>query len=175
MNHSTAHPPSHASHAARTSDGRQGPGRSTNLVALSATLHCLTGCSIGEILGMVLGTGLGWGNLHTVAVSIALAFAFGYAFTMRPLLGAGIPLRAALGTALAADTLSIAIMEIVDNGIMLVIPGAMEAPLASALFWSSLLASLALAGVAAYPVNRWLILRGCGHALVHRHHDASHA
>jgi hypothetical protein len=135
-----------------------------------ATLHCLTGCAIGEVLGMVVGTALGWHNLATVLLSIALAFVFGYALTMRSVLRSGLPLAAALGVAFAADTVSITVMEIVDNALMLVIPGAMEAGLASVLFWGALAISLAIAFVLTVPVNRWLISRGRGHAVVHAHH-----
>ena len=143
---------------------------SLNRLAFSATVHCLTGCSIGEVLGMVIGTALGWSNWPTVALSVVLAFAFGYLFTLVPLLRAGIATGAALGLAFASDTASITVMEIVDNAIMLLIPGAMDAGLASPLFWGSLIVSVILAGIAAFPVNRWLITRGRGHALVHRHH-----
>ena len=136
-------------------------------LAVSATLHCLTGCAIGEVLGMVIGTALGWSNGATIALAVGLALAFGYALTMLPLLRSGLRPRAALRVALAADTASIAIMEIVDNALMLAIPGAMSAGLASPLFWGSLAVSLAVAGVAAVPVNRWLIARGRGHALAH--------
>ena len=146
------------------------PHPSLNRIAWSATLHCLTGCASGEVLGMVIGTALGWGNLETIALAVVLAFFFGYALTMRPLLGSGLALAAAARLALAADTASISIMELVDNAIMLVIPGAMDAPLHSLHFWGSLAVSLALAGVAAFPVNRWLISRGKGHAVVHAHH-----
>jgi Domain of unknown function (DUF4396) len=140
-----------------------------NRTAWSATLHCLTGCAIGEVLGMVIGTALGWGNAPTIALAVVLAFFFGYGLTLRPLLAA-MPFGAALRLALAADTVSITIMEIVDNAIMLVIPGAMDAGLASVLFWASLAFSLAVAALAAFPVNRWLIARGRGHAVVHAHH-----
>ena len=143
---------------------------SLNATALSATLHCLTGCAIGEVLGMVVGTALGLGNVATIAIAVVLAFVFGYALTMRPLLRSGLAFGAAAKLALAADTASITIMEIVDNAIMLVIPGAMAAGLASPLFWGSLAFSLVVAGAAAYPVNRWLIARGRGHAVVHAHH-----
>ncbi len=143
-------------------------------LALSATLHCLTGCGIGEALGMVLGTALGLGNAATVALSVALAFAFGYALTLAPLLRAGLGLRLALGLALAADTASIAVMEIVANAVMLAVPGAMEAGLADPLFWASLAISLLVAAAAAFPVNRWLIARGRGHAVVHAHHGHQH-
>ena len=143
---------------------------SVNRVAFSATAHCLTGCAIGEVLGLIIGTALGWGNWETIALAIVLAFFFGYTLTMLPLLRSGIALTAAIPVALAADTISIAIMEIVDNAIILLIPGAMEAGLASALFWSSLAVALLLAGLVAFPVNRWLIQRGRGHAVVHAHH-----
>jgi Domain of unknown function (DUF4396) len=142
---------------------------SLNRTAWSATLHCLTGCAIGEVLGMVIGIALGWGNAPTIALAVVLAFCFGYALTLRPLLPA-MAFGAALRLALAADTASITVMEIVDNVMMLVIPGAMDAGLASVLFWASLAVSLALAAVAAFPVNRWLIARGRGHAVVHAHH-----
>jgi len=144
--------------------------RGRNRVALSATVHCLTGCAIGEVLGMVIGTALTWSNGATIALSIVLAFLFGYALTMMPLLRAGLAIGAAAGLAFAADTISIAIMEIIDNLIMVAIPGAMDAGLGSALFWGSLAGSLVIAGAAAFPVNRWLIDRGRGHAVVHRHH-----
>jgi hypothetical protein len=140
-----------------------------NRTAWSATLHCLTGCAIGEVLGMVIGTALGWGNAATITLAVVLAFLFGYALTLRPLLST-MGFGAALRLALAADSASITIMEIVDNAIMLIIPGAMDAGLGSALFWASLAFSLAVAAVAAFPVNRWLIARGRGHAVVHAHH-----
>ena len=143
---------------------------SLNRVAFSATAHCLTGCAIGEVLGMVIGTALGWGNIATIVLAIVLAFFFGYSLTMLPLLRSGMALGAALPLAFASDTLSITVMEIVDNAIMLVIPGAMEAGLASLVFWGSLAFALAIAFVAAFPVNRYLIARGKGHAVVHEHH-----
>jgi hypothetical protein len=143
---------------------------SLNRIALSATLHCLTGCAIGEVLGMIIGTALGWGDWATIALAVVLAFLFGYSLTMLPLLRSGIALGAAIPVALASDTVSIAIMEIVDNAIVLLIPGAMEAGLADGLFWGSLAVALLVAGVAAYPVNRWLIARGRGHAVVHAYH-----
>ncbi len=149
------------------------PAGSLNRVAWSATLHCLTGCAIGEVAGMVIGTALGWGNAATIALAVVLAFAFGYALTMLPLRKTGMPLKRVAALALASDTASITVMEIVDNGIMLAIPGAMEAPLDSAVFWVSLAVALAIAGVAAFPVNRWLIARGRGHAVVHAHHGHS--
>jgi hypothetical protein len=143
---------------------------SLNRLSLSATLHCLTGCSIGEVLGMVIGTALGWGDLATIALAVVLAFFFGYSLTMVPLLRSGLALGAVLPLAFAADTLSITVMEIVDNLVMVVVPGAMEAGLTSLLFWGSLAFALAVAFVAAFPVNRYLISRGKGHAVVHEHH-----
>lgn len=144
--------------------------QSLNRVAFSATLHCLTGCATGEVLGLVIGTALGWPTAQTIALAIALAFLFGYAFTMIPLLRHGMAFTAALGLALVADTVSITVMEIVDNAVMLLIPGAMDAGLASPLFWGSLVAALAVAALFAFPVNRWLIARGKGHAVAHAHH-----
>ena len=141
-----------------------------NRLAVSATVHCLTGCAIGEVIGMTVGTGLGWGAGATIALSVVLAFVSGYALTMLPLLRAGLGAGAATRLALAADTLSIAVMEIVDNAIMVAIPGAMAAGLREPLFWGSLLGALLIAGAAAFPINRWLIARGRGHAVVHRHH-----
>jgi uncharacterized protein DUF4396 len=143
---------------------------SLNRLAFSATAHCLTGCAIGEVLGLVIATALGWGNAASIAIAVVLAFVFGYSFTLVPLLGAGIVLGTAIGLALAADTLSIVVMEIVDNTIILLWPGAMDAGLADLLFWGSLAVSLAIAFVAAFPVNRALIARGRGHAIVHAHH-----
>jgi hypothetical protein len=145
-------------------------GSSLNRTAFSATLHCLTGCAIGEVLGMVIGSALGWGNFATIVLAIVLAFFFGYGLTMLPLLRSGIALGAALPLAFASDTLSITVMEIVDNFIIVVIPGAMEAGLGSLLFWGSLAVALAIAFVAAFPVNRYLIARGKGHAVVHEYH-----
>jgi hypothetical protein len=142
---------------------------SLNRTAWSATLHCLTGCAIGEVLGMVIGTALGWGNAPTIALAVVLAFLFGYALTLKSLLKA-MALGPALKLALAADTASITVMEIVDNAAMLLIPGAMHAGLGSVLFWASLAFALAIAAVAAFPVNRWLIARGRGHAVVRAHH-----
>ncbi|MBB3021735.1 hypothetical protein FHR70_004841 [Microvirga lupini] len=141
-----------------------------NRTALSATIHCLTGCAIGEVLGLVIGTALGLGTAQTIILAVALAFLFGYALTMLPLLRSGLTFGTALSLALAADTASITIMEIVDNLIMLVIPGAMDAGLTSPLFWGSLAASLLVAGAFAFPLNRWLISRGRGHAIVHSFH-----
>jgi hypothetical protein len=142
-------------------------GRALTQVALSATLHCLTGCAIGEVLGMVIGTAAGFSNLATIAVSIVLAFVFGYGLTSMPLLRAGLSLSAVVPIALASDTLSITTMEIVDNAIVVVVPGAIDAGLGQLLFWGSLAFSLAVAGAFALPVNRWLIARGKGHAVVH--------
>lgn len=144
--------------------------QSLNGLAWAATLHCLTGCGIGEVLGMVIGTAFGWSNAPTIVLAIILAFVFGYGLTMRPLLTSGMPVRQAMRLALAADTVSITIMEIVDNLVMLVIPGAMIAGLMTLLFWGSLVVALVLAAIAAFPVNRWLIARGRGHAVVHQHH-----
>lgn len=144
--------------------------QSLNRLAASATAHCLTGCAIGEVLGMVIGTALGWSEWQTIALAVVLAFIFGYSFTLVPLVRAGVVLATALPIAFAADTFSITVMEIVDNAIMLAIPGAMEAGLANLLFWGSLAFALAVAFVAAYPVNRYLIARGRGHAVVHQHH-----
>jgi hypothetical protein len=142
-------------------------GRALTQVALSATLHCLTGCAIGEVLGMLIGTAAGFSNLATIVLSIALAFVFGYGLTSLPLLRAGLTLSAVVPIALASDTLSITTMEIVDNAIVLAVPGAMDAGLGALLFWGSLAFSLAVAGAFALPVNRWLIARGKGHAVVH--------
>ena len=147
---------------------------SLNRLAFSATVHCLTGCAIGEVLGMVIGTALGWGDFATIALAVVLAFFFGYSLTMVPLLRSGLALATVLPLAFASDTLSITIMEIVDNAIMLLIPGAMEAGLGSVLFWGSLAFALAVAGAAAFPVNRWLIARGRGHAVVHQYHHGGH-
>jgi hypothetical protein len=142
-------------------------GAALNSLAFSATLHCLTGCAIGEVLGMVIGTALGFSDLGTIALAVGLAFFFGYSLTSLPLLRSGLALGAVVPIALAADTISIAVMEIVDNAIMLAVPGAMEAGLDSALFWGALAFALLVAGAVAFPVNRWLISRGKGHAVVH--------
>ena len=145
---------------------------SLNRVALSATIHCLTGCGIGEVTGMVIGTALGLGTWPTVVLAVVLAFVFGYSLTMIPLLRAGIDMRTALKLAFASDTASIAIMEVVDNAIMVFIPGAMDAGLLEFRFWGSLALALGIAGIAAYPVVRWLISRGRGHAVVHQIHNS---
>jgi Domain of unknown function (DUF4396) len=165
--------PTHHEHATSEGHGHAGhdplpaSGRALSAVALSATLHCLTGCAIGEVLGMVIGTALGFSDLGTIALAVALAFFFGYLLTSLPLLRAGLAIGAVIPIALASDTLSIAIMEIVDNAIMLIVPGAMEAGLGNILFWGALSFALAVAGAFAFPLNRWLIARGKGHAVVH--------
>ncbi|MGA5899330.1 DUF4396 domain-containing protein [Streptomyces venetus] len=152
----------HADH-----DGHTGATWGT---AVKATLHCLTGCAIGEILGMVVGTALGWGNVPTMILAIALAFLFGYSFTLFAVRRAGLDFRTAIKVALAADSVSIAVMEIVDNGIVALTPGAMDAQLSDGLFWSALLGGFAVAFVITTPVNKWMIGRGKGHAVVHAHH-----
>ena len=156
----------HAAHQAHTVEVP------LNRLAFSATAHCLTGCAIGEVLGMVIGNALGWGEWQTIALAVALAFLFGYSFTLVPLVRAGVVLATALPLAFASDTISITIMEVVDNAIMLLIPGAMEAGLTNLLFWGSLAFALLVAGMAAFPVNRYLIARGRGHAVVHEYHHA---
>jgi hypothetical protein len=145
--------------------------QSLNALAFSATVHCLTGCAIGEVLGVVIGTALGWSDAATIALAITLAFFFGYSFTSWPLLRSGMALGAVIPIALASDTVSIAVMEFVDNAILLVIPGAMDAGLDEIGFWAALAFALLVAGAVAYPVNRWLIARGKGHAVVHQHHQ----
>jgi hypothetical protein len=151
------------------------PDQTLNRTAISATLHCLTGCAIGEVLGLVIATAAGWGNAASIAISIALAFVFGYSLTMIPLLRAGLTLAAALPLALASDTLSIATMELLDSLTVIVVPGAMDAGLGDALFWGSLAGALFIAFWAAFPVNRWLIARGKGHAVVAEYHHGHHA
>lgn len=172
--HQHAQPDAQAEHHATRAHGTGAPaqptGRELTRTAISATLHCLTGCAIGEVLGMVIGTALGWSDVATIVLAVVLAFFFGYALTIRPVLRAKVPFRAAIRVALAADTLSIAVMEIIDNALMVAIPGAMEAGLTSLLFWGSLAFALAVAFVFTVPVNRWLISRGLGHAVVHAHH-----
>jgi hypothetical protein len=157
----TAHQEEHRHHEMPTE------GAALTAVALSATLHCLTGCAIGEVAGVALGTALGLSNAVTIALAVALAFLFGYTLTSLPLLRAGLALSAVIPIALASDTLSVATMEIVDNVIILAIPGAMDAGLGSLLFWGSLAFALVVAGAFALPVNRWLIARGKGHVAVH--------
>jgi uncharacterized protein DUF4396 len=144
---------------------------SLNRLAFSATVHCLTGCAIGEVLGMIIGTALGWSDLATIALAVALAFFFGYTLTSWPLLRSGMPVREVAPIAFASDTISITIMEIVDNAIILLIPGAMEASLDDIGFWAALAVALLIAGAAAFPANRWLLARGKGHAVVHQHHQ----
>jgi hypothetical protein len=155
-------------HLARTNPPREGAGLTR--MAVIATAHCLTGCAIGEVMGLALGTALGWSNPRTIILAIVLAFVFGYGLTMAPLLRSGLSARSALGVALAADTVSIVVMEVMDNATVLLIPGAMDAGLGSALFWASLVVALAVAFVVTVPVNRLLISRGRGHAVVHQHH-----
>ena len=161
----TAH--THTGHTDHTGTAHTG---ATWATAVQATLHCLTGCAIGEVLGMVVGTALGWGNLPTTVLAIALAFFFGYSLTLRGVLKAGVGLRTAIRVALAADTLSIAVMELVDNGVIVLWPGAMDAGLGDLLFWAALVISLAIAFVITTPVNKWTIGRGKGHAVVHQYH-----
>jgi hypothetical protein len=144
---------------------------SLNRLALSATVHCLTGCAIGEVLGMVLATWWGWGNVASIVLSVALAFVFGYGLTSMPLLRSGLTPRQVAPLAFASDTASISTMEIVDNLFIVVVPGALSAGLGEPLFWWSLAVSLVIAGTIAWPVNRWLIARGRGHAVVHAHHE----
>lgn len=145
--------------------------KSLNSIAASATLHCLTGCAIGEIAGLMIGTALGLSSLATIALAIVLAFIFGYALSTLPLVKSGMGFLTALSLVFAADTLSIATMEVVDNAVMLVIPGAMDAGLVNPLFWISMMLALGAAFVAAFPVNRYLLTKGKGHALIHKHHD----
>ncbi|MEU3652672.1 DUF4396 domain-containing protein [Streptomyces sp. NPDC032161] len=161
---------SHAGHGGHTGHGSHAPGKVGWAMAARATLHCLTGCAIGEILGMVIGTALGWGNMRTMVLAIVLAFFFGYTLTLRSIRKAGVDFRTALRVALAADTLSIAVMELIDNGVIALWPGAMDATLSDALFWGALALSLAVAFVATTPVNKWMIGRGKGHAVVHQYH-----
>jgi len=153
---------------------RPGPvdvaGAALTRMAVTATLHCLTGCAIGEVLGLVIGTALGWHDVATVALAVALAFVFGYSLTLLPLLRSGMVLETAIGVALTADTVSILVMEIVDNAVILAVPGTMEAGLGSLLFWATLAGALAVAFVLTVPVNRAMIARGRGHAVVHGHH-----
>lgn len=143
---------------------------SLNRSAVQATLHCLTGCAIGEVLGMVIATALGWGNAASIGISVVLAFVFGYALTLSPIVRAGVPMRRAARLTVASDSISIATMELVDNAFILIVPGALAAGLADGLFWWSLAVSLVIAFVITVPVNRWLISRGRGHAVVHGLH-----
>ncbi|MFD9289257.1 DUF4396 domain-containing protein [Streptomyces sp. NPDC060030] len=173
MDHSTHHAdPAHDLGADQHGGGphdRHASGASWPMAA-KATLHCLTGCAVGEILGMVVGTALMWGNVPTMVLAIALAFVFGYSFTLFAVRRAGLDLKTAIKVALAADTVSIAVMELIDNGIIALVPGAMDANLTEGLFWSALLGSLAVAFLVTTPLNKWMIGRGKGHAVVHAYH-----
>ncbi|MET8572835.1 DUF4396 domain-containing protein [Streptomyces sp. NPDC004783] len=168
MDHSTHH--SAATAGRRQHHGHDHTRGASWATAARATLHCLTGCAVGEILGMVIGTALAWGNAPTMIVAIALAFVFGYSFTLFAVVRAGVSLRTAIRIALAADTVSIAVMELIDNGIIAVVPGAMDAHLSDGLFWYALLGGLVVAFLLTTPVNKWMIGRGRGHAVVHAHH-----
>jgi hypothetical protein len=169
------HPEGHHDHGQQHDHAGHHQMGSVNAMAASATLHCLTGCAIGEILGLVLGTALGLGTAPTVALAVALAFLFGYTLSTFPLLRAGLGFFAALSVVLAADTLSILTMEVVDNAVMAAIPGAMDAGLVNVVFWLGMMVALTAAYIAAYPVNRYLLQRGKGHALTHEYHDAADA
>ncbi|WP_394426691.1 DUF4396 domain-containing protein [Streptomyces sp. SGAir0957] len=176
MDHSSHHtgtahdPATHAGHHAHADHhGGHAHGASWPMAA-KATLHCLTGCAIGEILGMVIGTALLWGNVETMVLAISLAFLFGYSFTLFAVRRAGLDFKSAVKVALAADTVSIAVMELVDNGIIALTPGAMDAHLSDGLFWSALLGGFAVAFLITTPVNKWMIGRGKGHAVVHAYH-----
>ena len=162
--------PSHTGGHPSHGGGAAAAGPSLNRLAASATIHCLIGCGTGEVLGIVIGSAMGWSTAATIALAVVLAFLFGYAMTMIPLLRAGLGLRRSIRIGLAADTVSITIMEIVDNLVILAIPGAMAAPLTSLLFWGAMALALVAAGFAAFPVNRWLIARGRGHAVAHAEH-----
>ncbi|MFF6792261.1 DUF4396 domain-containing protein [Streptomyces filamentosus] len=174
------HHTGHKNHTSHEGHAGHGPGHDPGAhhhgggaswgTAAKATLHCLTGCAIGEVLGMIIGTALGWGNGATMVLAIVLAFFFGYALTLRGVLAAGLGLRSAVKVALAADTVSIVVMEIVDNGVLLLVPGAMDAHLDDALFWGALAFAFAVAFLVTTPVNKWMIGRGKGHAVVHRYH-----
>lgn len=165
---STAH--DHTAHQAHADHAGRHMGVVTWGAAAKATLHCLTGCAIGEILGMVIGTALMWGNVPTMILAITLAFVFGYSFTLFAVRKAGLDWKSAIKVALAADTVSIAVMELVDNGIIALVPGAMDAYLSDTLFWTALLGGFAVAFVITTPVNKWMIGRGKGHAVVHAYH-----
>ncbi|WP_420717664.1 DUF4396 domain-containing protein [Streptomyces sp. H27-S2] len=160
----------HAAHHTHEGHGGHSMGTVTWGAAAKATLHCLTGCAIGEILGMVIGTALMWSNVATMVLAITLAFVFGYSFTLLAVRKAGLDFKTALKVALAADTVSIAVMELVDNGIIALTPGAMDAHLSDALFWTALLGGFAVAFLITTPVNKWMIGRGKGHAVVHAYH-----
>ena len=192
QHHSTASHVTHSAHADEATGGHRNPAHGgqrepsvhdgphghhdmggLNAMALSATLHCLTGCAIGEIAGLMIGTALGLSTGWTIALAVSLAFLFGYALSTFPLLKAGLGLGAALSVVFAADTLSIATMELVDNAVMALIPGAMEAGLVNWVFWVGMMIALTAAFLAAYPVNRYLLRRGRGHALTHRYHGST--
>ncbi|MFJ5557473.1 DUF4396 domain-containing protein [Streptomyces sp. NPDC093250] len=161
----------HSTHHSGTAHDHGGQAHGTTwATAMKATLHCLTGCAIGEILGMVIGTALLWGNVPTMVLAITLAFVFGYSFTLFAVLRAGVSLKTAVKVALAADTVSIAVMELIDNAIIALTPGAMDAELSDSLFWYALLGGFAVAFVITTPVNKWMIGRGKGHAVVHAYH-----
>jgi hypothetical protein len=162
----------HAGHQHSMHGGHEGHGGGVNAMAASATLHCLTGCAIGEIAGLMIGTAIGLSTGWTIVLAIVLAFVFGYTLSTLPLLKSGLAVGAALSVVLAADTLSIATMELVDNLVMALIPGAMEAGLVNVVFWVGMMIALAVAFVAAFPVNRYLLQRGKGHALTHQYHGA---
>jgi hypothetical protein len=165
------HPNARPEHAGPSGPaGSAGTAPSLNRLAAQATTHCLTGCAIGEVLGLVIATQLGWDTAASIVLAVILAYVFGYALTLRPLLRSGLALGAALGVAFASDTLSITVMEIVDNAIVLAVPGAMDAGLGDLLFWGALALGLGVAWLAAFPVNRWLLARGMGHARATAHH-----
>ncbi|MGY1584689.1 DUF4396 domain-containing protein [Streptomyces sp. MN13] len=166
-NHGVGHAHDHGAHAAHGHAHHRGASWG---MAAKATLHCLTGCAIGEILGMVIGTALLWGNVETMILAITLAFLFGYSFTLFAVRRAGLDFKSAVKVALAADTVSIAVMELVDNGIIALTPGAMDAHLSDGLFWGALLGGFAVAFLITTPVNKWMIGRGKGHAVVHAYH-----
>ncbi|MGH4027693.1 DUF4396 domain-containing protein [Actinomycetota bacterium Odt1-20B] len=160
----------HGGHEGHAHSGHGAAGKVSWRMAAQATLHCLTGCAIGEVLGMIIGTALGWGNMPTMVLAIVLAFFFGYSLTLRGVLKAGVDFKTAFRVALAADTLSIAVMEIIDNGVIALWPNAMDAHLDDLLFWGALAASLVIAFFLTTPVNKWMIGRGKGHAVVHQYH-----
>ncbi|MFD9908687.1 DUF4396 domain-containing protein [Streptomyces sp. NPDC059063] len=170
MQHDTHGHHDHAAHAHAHAHHQHGGGKVSWSMAAQATLHCLTGCAIGEVLGMIIGTALGWGNMPTMALAIVLAFFFGYSLTLRGILKAGVDFRTAIRVALAADTLSIAVMELIDNGVIALWPDGMDAHLSDAMFWYVLAIALAAAFVITTPVNKWMIGRGKGHAVVHQYH-----
>ncbi|MFI5965119.1 DUF4396 domain-containing protein [Streptomyces asoensis] len=172
MDHDQHHHQQQVQHEHHQQHARHGDGdrHASWAMAARATLHCLTGCAIGEILGMVIGTALGWGNVPTMVTAIVLAFVFGYSLTLFGLRRAGLDLRAAVKVALAADTVSIAVMELVDNGVVALTPGAMEAQLSDGLFWATLLGGFVVAFLVTTPVNKWMIGRGKGHAVAHAGH-----